>query len=377
MKVALVGCGFVADLYLLTLARYPSLQVAGAFDRDPQRLRECAAFHGVRACTSLDELLSDPNVQIVVNLTSPASHAAVTRAALDAGKHVYSEKPLALDFAEAWTLVELAERKGLVLAGAPCTLLGDTAQVMWRAARMGAIGKVRLAYAEMEEGFVPHAPYARWRSPSGAPWPFREEFKTGCTLEHAGYALTWLCAMFGPALSATVFSADVVAELLPEQAPEIAAPDFSVACMRFSSGTVARLTCGITAPRNHALTLIGDQGVMSTRDTWIARSPVHVRRWLNVRRRSLLSPFRKRLPFLRKRGSWLPSGGAQQVDFAAGVNDLAQAIEQRRPCRLGSRFALHVTELALAIAQAREGGSYQLQSTFEPVEPMDWAKDDA
>ena len=103
---------------------------------------------------------------------------------------------------------------------------------MWRALRERAVGRVRLVYAEMDDGLVHRMPYRQWQSTNGLPWPYRDEFEVGCTLEHAGYVLTWLAMWFGPALSVSVFASTQVEDKLPAgEAPlDMDSPDFSVAC---------------------------------------------------------------------------------------------------------------------------------------------------
>src|SRR5262245_31768999 len=112
MRIAFVGCGYVADFYAATLPNHPSLQLAGVYDRDPDRQRDFTAHYGVSGYPSLTALLDDPGVELVVNLTNPTSHAEVTRAALTAGKHVFVEKPIALKVAEATELAQFAAQQG-------------------------------------------------------------------------------------------------------------------------------------------------------------------------------------------------------------------------------------------------------------------------
>lgn len=119
MRLGIIGCGFVADYYMNTLGGHPELKLVGVYDRSPQAAARFSSFHKVPAYRSLDELLADPQIELVVNLTNPRSHYEVSRACLQAGKHVYSEKPLAMQMSEARALVELAERKGLYLSSAP------------------------------------------------------------------------------------------------------------------------------------------------------------------------------------------------------------------------------------------------------------------
>jgi predicted dehydrogenase len=375
MRVAVVGCGFVADFYLNTLSVHPQLEVTGVMDQDRDRAARFAEHHSVARYPSLEALLEDPRVDIVLNLTNPRNHFAVSRACLEAGKHVYSEKPLAMRLAEAQKLVELAEQRGLYLSTAPCTLLSETAQTIWRALRENIVGKVRLVYAEQDDGLVHQMPYRRWFSESGAPWPYRDEFEVGCTIEHAGYYLTWLPVFFGPARRVSAFSSCLIPDKGTDHPLEINAPDFSVASIQFTSGVVARLTCSIIASHDHSLRLFGDEGILQTDDCWRFGSPVYVRRRINIRRRSIQIPWKRKVPLVRPWNPPFRYRGSQQMDFCRGVAELAEAVEEGRPCRLSARFCLHVTELALAISKAgASGASYKIRSSFDPIEPMPWAR---
>jgi predicted dehydrogenase len=251
LKFAIVGCGYVSDLYMEALKSHPELTLAGVWDRDPQRLAAFTSFHGVKAYASYDALLADPAVQLVANLTNPREHFKVSQAALLANKHVYSEKPLATELADAQTLVDLAEARQLLITSAPCSVLSETAQTIWKLLREQAIGTPRLVYAELDDGNVAAMDYPTWISASGAPWPARDEFEVGCTLEHAGYHLTWLTAFFGPVHRMTTFSRVVQPDKgMPGLNP---APDFAACCLEFANGVVARLTCSIYASHDHRL----------------------------------------------------------------------------------------------------------------------------
>lgn len=375
MRIAIVGCGFVADYYLKTLPIYPDLEIAGVMDRVPERAAKFSAYHSVPVYPSLAELLADPTVEIVLNLTNPRSHYEVSKAALEAGKHVYSEKPLAMGMSEAEELVNLAEQKGLLISSAPCSLLGETAQTIWKALREKKVGQVRLVYAEMDDGLVHKMPYQSWVSESGTPWPYKDEFEVGCTLEHAGYYVTWLTAFFGPAETVTAFSSCLIPDKETDVPLEVNAPDFSVACIKFASGVVARLTCGIVAPHDHELRIIGDDGVLGIEDCWYYGSPVYIKRMMRIRRKVFMSPWKQNYPLVRKPIKF-GYKGSQQMDFARGVAEMAAAIQENRPCRLSPRFSLHNNEIVLAIQNALETGApYKLTTTFEPVVPMPWAKE--
>jgi predicted dehydrogenase len=376
MRIAIVGCGFVADLYAGSLVLHPRLELVGVADRDAKRSEHFGRYHSVHVYPSLNDLLSDERVETVLNLTSPESHYAVTRAALEAGKHVYSEKPLAMNLAEARELCELAKRHRLRLSAAPCSVLSESAQTMWQALRKNKVGTVRLVYAELDDSMLHKMPYDTWRRPSGIPWPYRSEFEVGCTLEHAGYTVTWLTAFFGSARSVTAFSSCQVPDKRPGEAIR-SAPDFSVACIRFDSGVVARLTCSVIAPRDHSIRVIGDGGILSVRDSWFYAAPVYLRRWLTIRRRTLLSPIARCLPPLRSPYRSPKRRGAAQMDYLLGVQELCDAIQQGRPSRLSEDFCLHTNEVVLAIHNALETNTpYTPATTFEPMQPMPWASGD-
>ncbi len=375
MRIAIVGCGFVADYYLKTLPLHPNLELVGVMDRDPQRSENFSRYHSVPTYPSLEALLDDPQVSIVLNLTNPRSHFQVSQACLNAGKNVYSEKPLGMTLSEAKTLVDLAQSKNLYLASAPCNVLSETAQTIWKALREKVIGKVRLVYAEMDDGMVHQMAYKKWQSESGIPWPYKDEFEVGCTLEHAGYYINWLTAFFGPVKTVTAFSSCLITDKQTDVPLEINAPDFSVACLEFNSGVVARLTCSIVAPHDHHFTIVGDEGLLRTKDCWYYRSPVYIQKRLTIRRKTFISPWKQKYPLVAKGRSKYGYKGSQEMDFCRGVAELAEAITQKRNCRLSAQYSLHINEIVLAIQKSgNTGAPYQVTSTFEPIEPLPWAK---
>jgi predicted dehydrogenase len=373
MRIAIVGCGFVADYYISTLRDYPQLAIAGVMDRNPDRAAHFAAHHQLSVYPTLAALLEDTSVELVLNLTNPRSHFEVSQACLEAGKHVYSEKPLAMTFEEAQSLVNLAQTNGLYLSCAPCNLLSETAQTLWKALREKVVGSVRVVYAEMDDGLLHKMPYRQWQSNAGTPWPAKDEFEVGCTLEHAGYYITWLAAFFGPVTALTAFaSCQISDKQTDEPLNPNNAPDFSVACLQFVSGVVARLTCSIVAPHDHRLTIVGDEGLLYTKDCWFYNAPVFVRRSLTLRRKTFWNPLAQKYPLVRSSQQRQKTKKGQQMDYARGVAELVDAIENQRPCRLGAEFSLHVNEVVLAIQNATSGVSYQTKTTFAPIEPMSW-----
>ncbi len=372
--VAIVGCGFVADLYMRSLKTFPDIRVACVTDRSEARLEAFSKHWKVDAAANLEALLSAlPKDGLVLNLTNPSSHYAVNLAVLQAGHHVFCEKPLALSFEEAKTLCELAQAKGLQLGSAPSSVLGEAAQTLFRAVSQGVGGTPRLVYAELDDGFVPQAPLECWASESGAPWPYEDEFQVGCTLEHAGYYLSWLIAMFGSVTRVLASSAEVLPD---KRGVTDTAPDFSVAVLQFENGPVVRLTCSIAAPHDHRLRIIGDNGVLSLNKAWDNAAPVTFYRRMRIRRRLLEHPFGKRLRLpTRKTHPKLPRKGAAAMNFALGPAEMLEAILSGEASRIAGSFALHLTEITLAIQNAGlEGGAYIPISQCGKMESMPWAR---
>ena len=274
VKTAILGCGYVADFYMATSGNHPNLKIIGVYDNDPQRLDKFSRYYNVRAYENLDALLNDAAVELVLNLTNPRAHYDLTKACLEADKHVYSEKPLAMESVKAAELVELAREKKRYLATAPCSMLGETAQTMWKALRDDAVGPVRLVYASFDDGMIHRFNPTRWKSASGAPWPAKDEFETGCTYEHAAYVLSWLAAFFGPARKVQAYSSIRIRD--KGVAVDSMAPDFTVGCIEYDNDVVARVTCSIVAPLDKSITIIGEKGTLYTKYVRNDASPVYL-----------------------------------------------------------------------------------------------------
>lgn len=366
-NIALIGCGFVADYYLATIEAYSKLNIQGVYDKDSDRLKTFCEFYSLNAYSSIEDILSDAKVDIVLNLTDPRSHYAISKRCLKGGKHVYSEKPLAMDFEDARHLVDIAKEKNLHISSAPCSVLGKAAKTLSHAVREKLCGDIKLVYAELDDGLVHKMAYKKWFSISGAPWPYRDEFEVGCTLEHAGYYLAWLMEMFGPVKSVTAFSDCVVPEKVEpetELSPAKTA-DISFGILKFESGVVVRLSTTIVAPHDHTIRLFGDKGVLYMKECWDNDEPVHFRKLMRIRRKTFLSPFKKKIKLPYTVNVNKVDRGNTKMDFLLGVQDLADAIETGQSFQLNANFSLHVNEVALALQHAgTEANSYQTKSRF-------------
>lgn len=383
MRIGIIGCGDTADQYLPSIRRYTDLQLVAATDRDRRRAADFCSYYSVPLCPDVETLLADQRIEMVVNLTHSTSHFEVNKACLESGKHVYSEKPLAAGFSDAKTLVELAAAKGLYLSAAPCSLLGEAAQTLWKALRNNEIGTVRLVYAELDDGPLHLMDPHLWRSKSGAPYFYRGVFDSGTTVEHAGYFLSWFTAFFGRAKTVTAFSSCLWPnrQVVPEDPLYVTTPDFSVACITFESGVVVRMTNSLIAPYNHTMQIVGDGGILSVDECWNYFAPVHLYRYSKLRFRVERYPITRNYPLLRnwiwrrtypavKKASWKKRQARYRHDYARGVAELARAITEQRPSRLPPDYCLHVHELLFAI-QNPTHTPYEMTTTFKPLQPMD------
>ena len=214
-------------------------------------------------------------------------------------------------------------------------------------------------------------PYRKWVSESGAPWPYRDEFEVGCTVEHAGYYLTWLIAMFGCVTKVVAASANLLSGKL--EAGQATAPDYSSASLFFDSGVVARLTCSIVAPHDHRLRVIGDSGVLEVDECWNNAAPVRLRKRHVFRRRLINSPWARRLKVGRATDPKVGRRGSASMNFALGPVELLSALHDKRSSCLNADFALHLNEVTLAIQNAGDTAGVQTMTTrCAPVEPLPW-----
>jgi predicted dehydrogenase len=148
--VGIIGAGMISDFYLENLTRFPDTNVLAIADLDLDRAKAVAEKWNVPSAGATEDLLGDPDIEIVLNLTIPAAHASVSTTALEAGKHVWSEKPITVDRESAQALVDLARERGLLLGIAPDTLLGRGWQTAMRAVHSGAIGTPQTAVTSFQ-----------------------------------------------------------------------------------------------------------------------------------------------------------------------------------------------------------------------------------
>ncbi len=356
LSVGIVGCGNLASSYGDQLLAHKDLiRIAGAADQLPDRAREFCGARGLRAYESLDELLADPDVDLVINLTIHHAHPEVITKCLEAGKHVYSEKPLAPRYEDARKLVALADEKGLRLGCAPITYMGESQQSAFKVIRSGVLGDVRALYAEVNWGRI-----ETWHP---NPEPF---YEVGALFDVGGYPLTLATAFFGPAKKVTAFGAVLSPDRKTQEgrAFKITTPDFVSTVVELESGPVIRLTANFYVhkknTRQNGMEMHGDKGSLVLRD------------WHNFDQEVLWGAFGEDLkPVAPVRKPF------EGTEFARGVVDMAEAIRDDRPHRATGAQAAHVVEIMEAVSRsAQTQKPVEVVSRFSPPQPMDWAMDE-
>jgi predicted dehydrogenase len=353
VRIGIVGAGNIAVPYARTIVAADELELVAVADAIEGRADELVTEFGGVAHPSVQALLADDRVDAVVNLTAAVAHADVTTAALEAGKHVHSEKPLALTYREAKALVDLAAARGLGLSASPATLLGEAQQTMWKLVREGALGTVRVAYAEANWGKV-----ESWHpSPTTL-------HAVGAMTDVGVYPIAILTAMFGPARRVTAFATTLVPDRIDKfgTAFRIERPDIEIAALELESGVVARVTASfyVGPGDQRGLELHGDAGML------------HLPAWGDFDSRILLSTTGNGDDYALVEPVRPAYHGN---DWSRALVDLAAAVEEDRPPRAGGAHAAHVVEILDAIrASSRDGGAVDVHSSFPRPEPFEWAQ---
>lgn len=355
IRVAIVGCGNIANRYADRIKTYAACELVGFSDLDPARARDFAAKYGGQAYASLAALLADPAVELVVNLTIHFAHYEVVKQCLLAGKHVHTEKPLALRYTEAKELVDLAAARGLRLGSAPVTYMGEAQQTAWQILRSGKAGRVRLVYADINHGRI-----EAWHP---NPEPF---YAVGIQWDVGVYPLTLLTTMFGPVRRVTATGKVVYPDRVTKEGRKfsITTPDFVLAMLEFEEGLTARLSANFYVQggkQGGGLEFTGDQGSVYLGD---------------------FQGFDAKVEFA-------PLGGAYEAvppvrtpfkgtEFARAVEEMTEAMVAGRPQRASGSQAAHVVEILEAVGTSmRDGGPVAVKSNFVPPAPMDWAMEES
>ncbi len=352
-NIGIIGCGNISNAYFTACKRFPFLRVAACADLNPAAAQAKAAEHGC-AALSVDTLLADPAIALVINLTVPQAHAAMDLRILDAGKHAYSEKPFALTRAEGEAVLARAADRGLRVGCAPDTVLGAGVQTSRAILDAGEIGTPVAFQANLICGGHEH-----WHpSPE-----FYYQVGGGPMFDMGPYYLHALITLLGPVRRVTGMTRISFPTRLVTSRPKhgtvltVEIPTHIVAALEFHSGVTGTLTTsfdvkhGSTPP---CIEIYGSDGTLSVPDPNTTGGPVKVKlpenkEWVE---RVLTHPYRE---------------GARGV----GVADMAMAIAKNRPHRANDTVAMHALDIMQAIHESSDRGTHiVLGSTCERPEPM-------
>ena len=352
VKIGIVGCGNISGIYLQKSKDFPILSVKACADTILERAVTQAEKYEVQA-VSVDQLLADPEIEIVVNLTPPSSHASIALASLKAGKSVYNEKPLAITSQDALLMLQIAEEKNLRVGCAPDTFLGAGLQTCRNAIDIGLIGKPVAATAFM-----------LGRGPEG--WHPDPEFfyKTGGgpMFDMGPYYLTALVNLIGPVRRVTGSAQisfperTIGSEGKRGQKIVVETPTHLVGVLDFEEGCVGTIITSFDV-WTHSLPRIeiyGSEGTMRVPDPNTFGGKVEIWRY--------------------DRKEWEEvsyTHGYSENTRSLGVADMATAIRSGRAHRANGNLAFHVLDIMHAIIESSKIGQHiQMNSGLKRPTPM-------
>ncbi len=333
LRVGVVGCGIIGSHYVENSPAFEHWRPVACADLDTACANALADEHNLRAL-SVDGLIADAEVELVLNLTPPKAHAAVVGAALAAGKHVYTEKPLAATAGEARELVAEASRRGLRLGCAPDTFLGSAYETGRRLIAEGAIGQPLGAAATMlfggPESWHPNADM--FYRAGGGP-----------LLDIAPYYLTAIVSLLGPIASVAGFAETPTPERTLGAGPRagetfaVEVPTHVAAVLRLEQGALATLAVSFETRGQYLSSLVvyGSEASLVLPDANAFAGDVSLRCRDDEETVSY------------------DSRGAQEAR-GLGLDELADALHEGRPHRASGELALHVLEAAEAAVRAAD-----------------------
>lgn len=351
LGIGIIGCGNISTAYLKLAPLFKSLEMRAVADMNMDAANARAEEFGVRAL-SVDELLAADDIDIVVNLTIPDAHFAVSKSILEAGKHVYSEKPVVLTFDEGRQLSDLSAAKGLRIGSAPDTFLGGAHQQARSLIDEGAVGKIIAGTCHVMGHGMEH-----WH-----PNPdFFYQPGAGPILDIGPYYVTNLIQLIGPvekvvSLATTTFKERIISsEPRKGEKVPVNTPTNIHALLQFKNGATVTLSASwdIWAHRHANMELYGEDGSLFVPDPNFFGGTVEM-----AGEDGEIKPVEQ---------SDHPFGVRNQGDNAnyrtAGLADMATAIMEDRPHRCSMELALHSVDVMTAILKSGETGAFVEMST--------------
>jgi predicted dehydrogenase len=337
VNIGVIGCGNISDAYLKNLARHPRAKVVAVSDVVMERAEAKAQAYEVEALT-VEEMLGRRDISVILNLTVPQVHAEVSRSALLAGKHTYSEKPLALNKADAHQLVALAREKGLGLGSAPDTVLGVGIQTARKALDNGWIGRPVAGAAFM----MGHGPENWHPNPD-----FFYQPGAGPLFDMGPYYVSALFQLLGPVARVTAMTGAAHQERVVRNPVRyglripVNTPTHVAGTLAFSAGPIVTFVTSfdVWASSLPRIEIYGTEGTLIVPDPNTFGGPVRIRRqgaedWTD-------------LPLLTE-----PLPNARGI----GLVDLVEAVETGREPRAGGHIGEHVVEVMESLLQSGEAG---------------------
>ncbi len=341
--IGIIGCGNISSNYLRNSKNFPNLFIKRLADLDVDRAKAKAEEFDVPESGSVDQLLADDDVQIVLNLTIPAAHLPVAKQALEAGKHVYNEKPLGAFRDEGLAIMKLAEAKGLRVGAAPDTFLGAGHQTARKLIDDGKIGKPLAGTA-----FMMGAGHESWH-----PAPeFYYEKGGGPMFDMGPYYLTALMNMLGPirrVMGVTGIQKPVrtiTSEPKKGQTIEVKTPDHVAGTVEFENGAIITVVTSfaVRAQKHSRIEIYGEEGSLSVPDPNGFDGEVE------------FNPGGKGVEWETMSHTHCTGYGR-----SAGLSDMAAAIASGRPHRASGQLAMAVLDVMQGFLDSSDSGS-----AFEP-----------
>ena len=348
-----MGAGKISGIYLENAAIFDDVEVIACADLLVEQAEEQAREHGVPKACSPEELLADLEVEIVLNLTVPAVHAEVSLAALASGKHVYTEKPLAVSREDGLRMLKVAAERGLRIGCAPDTFLGGGLQTCRKVMDEGIIGEPVASTAVM----MTHGPEDWHPNPD-----FFYQPGAGPMFDMGPYYLTALATLLGPvrrvtgSARVTFPERQITSRPLAGTTITVNTPTHIAGVMDFEGGAVGTLVTSfdVWSEEHSRIDIHGAEGTLSIPDPNTFDGPVRLWRsgdetWTDV---PLTHPY---------------TGNSRGL----GLADMAQAIRSGRRHRAGGELGGHVLDVIHAFLDSSESGRHvEVRSTFERPEPL-------
>jgi predicted dehydrogenase len=351
--IGIIGCGNISSTYFKAPRLFDILQVVACADIDMERARSQAAKYGVPKVYTVEELLDDPEVEIVVNLTVPNVHAEVALKAIAAGKAVYGEKPLATRRADGKAILEVARTRQVHVGNAPDTFLGGGFQTCIKLINDGQIGTPVAATAfRLNHGMEHWHPDPYFFYQPGA----------GPMFDVGPYYLTALIAMMGPIRRVTASMQTTFPERTVTSEPKygtkipVNTPTHIAGIMEFASGAVGTILTSFDVWHHHLpfIEIYGTEGTLSTPDPNRFDGPVYIRRANDETWREV--------PLTH---------GYTSDSRGLGIADMAYAMRSSRLHRANGELAYHVLDVIESFMDsAAEGRHVTLTSTCTRPEPL-------